>query len=70
MKHERIAGAGIVVLVHFHVVIVGYVPAETVDEKLLAQAQKLVKRSPVAVLAQEIERDVVHNSLSKDGECS
>ena len=64
-QHQRVVRAGIVVLVHLDVVVVRDVPAELVDEERLPQPQVLVKRRAVPVLAQEIEGNGMHDSLSR-----
>jgi hypothetical protein len=65
MKHEGIVRAGIVILVHFDIPIVRDVPSKTIDEKGLSQPKILVKRRAMTVLAKKVERDGVHDSLSK-----
>jgi hypothetical protein len=63
-------GKWIVVLIHLHVVVVGNVPAEFVDEEALTEPQEVVKSHPVTVLAEKFKSDIAHDSLLGSGASS
>ncbi|MPL90061.1 hypothetical protein SDC9_36106 [bioreactor metagenome] len=65
-QHQRVMCDGGVVLVHLDLVIMRHVPAELVDEDLLAQPQEVVERRAVAMQIGEFESDIFHACLLLD----